>query len=46
VPANVIMTRDGTIHRRSIGLPLAKTAIRDQDFLDISEVTQRGMDVG
>jgi hypothetical protein len=32
IPANVIPTRDGTIHRRSIGPPLAKTAIVTETF--------------
>jgi hypothetical protein len=32
VPANVIPTRDGTIHRRSIGRPLAKTVIGTKTF--------------
>jgi hypothetical protein len=32
VPANIIPTRDGTIHRRSIGPPLAKTAIGTETF--------------
>jgi hypothetical protein len=32
MPASVILTGDVTIHRRSIGLPLAKTAIGTKTF--------------
>ncbi len=32
MPAKVILARDGTIHRRSIGPPLAKTAIGTKTF--------------
>jgi hypothetical protein len=32
VPANVILTRDGTVHRKNIGPPLAKTTIGTKSF--------------